>query len=47
MDIVHGMGLDKMIGYYKKKLQMLLAFQVTPVLIFDGARLQMKGGTED
>lgn len=26
---------------------MLLDFQVTPVLIFDGARLQMKGGTED
>jgi len=26
---------------------MLISYNVTPILIFDGARLQMKSGTED
>lgn len=37
----------RLISYCKKKLKMLLDSQVTPILIFDGAKLVMKGNTED
>lgn len=37
----------RLILYCKKRLQMLLEAKVTPILIFDGAKLQMKAGTEN
>jgi exonuclease-1 len=47
MELVYGRGISKLIQYCQKKLQMLIAFKVTPILIFDGARLIMKGNTEN
>jgi hypothetical protein len=29
------------------KIKMLLSYKVTPVMVFDGAKLKMKEGTED
>jgi exonuclease 1 len=47
MDLVYGRGVPKLILYCQKRLQLLLTYNVKPILIFDGARLQMKGATED
>lgn len=38
--------LLRLIAYCKKRLQMLVDSNVKPILIFDGAKLQMKMGTE-
>jgi exonuclease 1 len=47
MDLVYGRGVPKLISYCQKRLQLLITYNVKPILIFDGARLQMKGATED
>ena len=41
------LALIRLITYCKKRLQMLLENNVKPIMIFDGAKLQMKAGTEN
>ena len=36
----------RLIKYCRRKLEMLIGYGVTPILIFDGAKLQMKQQTE-
>lgn len=36
----------RLITYCKKRLQMLIEYNVTPILIFDGAKLEMKQDVE-
>jgi exonuclease 1 len=47
MELCQGRGVAKLIKFCQAKLQLLLSNDVTPVLVFDGARLQMKSQTED
>ena len=46
MELCQGRGTQKLIQYCQKKLQMLINCKVRPILVFDGAKLQMKEGTE-
>ena len=45
-EIAYGQGVDKLISYCKNRLKMLINYDVTPILVFDGAKLQMKAHTE-
>ena len=47
MELVYGRGIAQLVQHCQKKLELFIASNVTPILIFDGARLQMKGNTED
>jgi hypothetical protein len=40
------LSIYRLIGYCKSKLQLMIAAQVKPLLIFDGCRLIMKSHTE-
>ena len=40
------LSICRLIGYCKSKLQLMIAAQVKPLIIFDGCRLIMKSHTE-
>lgn len=37
----------RLISYCEQKLKMLIMSKVRPIVVFDGAKLEMKAGTED
>ena len=45
-DLAYGRGTDLLMKYCRRKLKLLLSNNVTPVLVFDGAKLKMKSGVE-
>ena len=45
-DLAKGFGLENLIAYCVKRVQLFLKSGVTPVVIFDGGKLKMKGGVE-
>ena len=46
-DLAQGNGMDKLILYCVKRVKMMLEHNVTPVMVFDGGKLQMKTGVEE
>lgn len=46
-EMAQGQGLDKLISYCIKRINLLLANNVTPVMVFDGGRLNMKKNVEE
>ncbi|CDW91247.1 exonuclease 1-like [Stylonychia lemnae] len=46
-DLAKGQGLDKLISFCLKRIQLMRSFNVTPVMVFDGGKLQMKKSIEE
>jgi exonuclease 1 len=46
-DLAQGNGMDKLILYCVKRVKMMLEHNVTPVMVFDGGKLQMKTNVEE
>jgi len=46
-EMAQGQGLDKLISYCLKRINLLLANGVTPVIVFDGGKLNMKKSVEE
>ena len=46
-EMAQGQGLDKLISYCLKRIKLLQQHNVTPVMVFDGGKLQMKTGVEE
>ncbi len=45
-ELVKGLPTDKYVRYVVRRLDVMLSHRITPVLVFDGAPLPMKRGTE-
>lgn len=41
-DLANGKGIDKLVNYCKKKLDLIVECGVWPILVFDGNKLYMK-----
>lgn len=39
-------GLDRMVSYWVKRIEMMKNLDITPIFVFDGAQLPMKKGVE-
>jgi exonuclease 1 len=46
-ELAVGNGMDKLISYCVKRINMMRECQVTPVMVFDGGKLQMKKSVEE
>ena len=46
-ELARGQGLDKLILYVVKRINLLKQNDVTPVMVFDGGKLSMKRSVED
>ena len=46
-DLAVGNGMDKLISYCVKRVKLMRDCNVTPVMVFDGGKLQMKKSVEE